>query len=407
MKPYHYYVAFNPLFNEDRSFKTQAHQFHHHLKEKKLANPNAHMYWGKLQISSYSEPLNVGHMEQVLVENHHDQMESHLYVTDYQHMWVGKVSEVLREIPDPQNTLEFYKDKNVEVWFKITDFDLLTNNARDTAAFMAQLQVDNEFYPYKIKELTAFTSGIRFPMIVQDRSLERFFASGLRILKENSLIAKSGDSMDLNNLMQSFVIPEANFRRIPENIRVEIVHAEILIVDAQSHGKKDRLKLEQAMLTYLKCLEVLLNETFVAHLKREEGHRIWVTKDSPSPKFMRSVLDKDKSSLIRLKDSTEYFNLSQIKMLLDTPSFFPHTSLDWVFREKRSFWEYCRLELRATLKNESLIELRNVLTTQEGARAHDRELMLVRNILLGVGGRGVFNNIIEAWFEANSKPRVA
>jgi hypothetical protein len=86
-------------------------------------------------------------------------------------------------------------------------------------------------------------------------------------------------------------------------------------------------------------------------------------------------------------------------MLLDTPSFFPHTSLDYVFRGKRNFWEYCRLELRPTLKNESLIELRNLLAQHGEVKAHDRELLLVRNILLGVGGRGVFNNIIEAWFD--------
>jgi hypothetical protein len=120
---------------------------------------------------------------------------------------------------------------------------------------------------------------------------------------------------------------------------------------------------------------------------------------------MRSVLDKDKSSLTRLKDSTEIFNLSQIKMLIDTPSFFPHTSLDYVFRGKKSFWEYCRLELRSTLKNECLIELRNILTTESDVKAHDRELLLVRNILLGVGGKGVFNNIIESWYEI-SPPKI-
>jgi len=181
-----------------------------------------------------------------------------------------------------------------------------------------------------------------------------------------------------------------------------------LLLEAQSGGKKDRFKLEQAIFTYLKCLECLLNETFVAYLKREEGHRIWITKDRSSPTFIRSVLDKDKSSLTRLKDSTENFNLSQIKMLLDTPSFFPHTSLDYVFKGKKSFWEYCRLELRPTLKNESLIELRNILSAQGVVKAHDRELLLVRNILLGVGGRGVFNNIIEAWFDISpSKIKVA
>lgn len=399
MKPYHFYLAFNPLFNEDHTWKTQAHEFHHYLKERKEKNPDAHMYWGKIQISEYSEPLNVANFEQVVKENEEVQLASHLYITDYQHMWVAKVVEVLKEIPDKENTLNFYQNKKVEVWFKITDFDLISNSASETITYLNQIHVDNEFCNYKIKEMTPFTSGIRFPMIVQDRTQERFFQSGLRLFKENPLLSTKGEAMELTNLVQSFVIPEENFRRIPEAIRNQIIHAEILLVEAQAGGKKDRVKLEQAILTYLKCLETILNETFVAYLKREEGLRIWVTKDGNMAKFMRSAQDKDKSSLTRLKDTTEVFNLSQIKMLLDTPSFFPHTSLDYVFRGKKSFWEYCRLELRSVLKNESLIELRNILTTTGDVKAHDRELLLVRNILLGVGGRGVFNNLIEAWYE--------
>jgi hypothetical protein len=407
MKPYHFYLAFNPLFNEDHTWKTQAHEFHHHLKEKKAKDPEAHMYWGKIQISEYSEPLNVGNLEQVVKENHEVQLASHLYITDYQHMWVAKVVEVMKEIPDKENTLKFYHDKKVEVWFKITDFDLISNSASETISYLNNIHVDNEFYNYKIKVMTPFTSGIRFPMIVQDRTHERFFQSGLRLLNDNPLLSSKGEAMQLTNLVQSFVIPEENFRRIPEAIRSQIIHAEILLVEAQAGGKKDRVKLEQAILTYLKCLETILNETFVAYLKREEGHRIWITKDGHMAKFMRSALDKDKSSLTRLKDTTEIFNLSQIKMLLDTPSFFPHTSLDYVFRGKKSFWEYCRLELRSVLKNESLIELRNILTTAGDVKAHDRELLLVRNILLGVGGRGVFNNVIEAWFEDSANKNQA
>lgn len=408
MKPCHFYLAFNPLFNQESAWKTQAHQFHHDLKVKKGADLDAHMYWGKLQISAFSEALKIESFEQVVTKNTEAGTESHLYITDYQHMWVGKVASVSKDIPDPENALDFYKDKNVEVWFKLTDFDLVCNNALDTLSFLNQIHVDNEHYTYKIKEMSPFTSGIRFPMIVQEKSEERFFNSGIRIMKFNPLLDPAGESMKLSTLIQSFVIPEENFKRIPERIRSQIILAEMLIVEAQASEKKDRQKLEEATLTYLKCLEILLNETFVAYLRREEGHRIWVTKDPSAPKFMRSVSEQDKNSLVRLKDFTETFNLSQIKMLLDTPSFFPHTSLDHVFRGKRSFWEYCRFELRSTLKNESLIELRNVLHTSKDIKAHDRELLLVRNILLGVGGRGVFNNIIESWFdESDKKPKAA
>ncbi len=400
MKPYHFYVAFNPLFNEDRTWKTQAHEFHHKLKEKKVKDPNAHFYWGKIQVSEHSERLQVPSFQQVLVENSELQMDTHLFITDYQHLWVGKVEQVMDTIPDPENTLGFYTNKKVEIWFKITDFDLISNNATETMNALSTIHVDNEHCSYKIKEMTPFTSGIRFPMIVQHRSQDRYFEQpDLLVLKDNPMLTGNGEAMKLTTVIQSFVIPEETFKRIPEYIRTQIIHAEILLLEAQAGGKKDRIKLEQAILTYLKCLEHLLNETIVGLLRREEGHRIYVSKDQTMPKFMRSVFDKDKSSLLRLKDCTETFNLSQIKMLLDTPSFFGHTSLDYVFRNKKMFWEYCRLELRSTLKNESLIEVRNVLTKPGDLKAHDRELLLIRNILLGVGGRGVFNDVIESYFE--------
>jgi hypothetical protein len=400
VKPYHFYLAFNPLFNEDRQHKTQAHEFHTRLKEKKHKNPDAHMYWGKIQISDYSEPLNVSNFQQVVKANNDLETETHIYITDYHHAWVGKVTEVLHEIKDPENTLGFYESKKVEIWFKITDFDLISNSAGDTMNVLNQIHVENEFYNYKIKEMTPFTSGIRFPMIVQDRSCVRYFKSTyLRVLKEDELLHDQGHEFKLANVVQSFVIPEENFKRIPEHIRTQILHAEILVLQAQAVDRKDRVKLEQAILTYLKCLEMLLNETIIGVLKREEGFRIYVTKDKTAPKFMRSAFDKDKSTLVRLKDCQECFNLSQVKMLLDTPGFFTHTTLDYVFRNKKKFWEYCRLELRSTLKNENLVELRNLLSTQGQIKAHDRELLLVRNILLGVGGRGVFNDIIEAYFE--------
>ncbi len=402
MKPYHFYVAFNPLFNEEQKWKTQAHEFHHHLSEKKKTDPSSHMYWGKIQVSQYSEPLNTKAFSEVLNENNELQMDTHLYITDYQHLWVGKVAGVYETIQDPENTLNFYHNKKVEIWFKLIDFELISNNASETLKHLTDFHVDNEHYAFKIKEITPFTSSIRFPMIVQDKSRTRYFSQStendFKVLHSNPLIKAEGEGMRLNSFIQSFVIPEENFKKMPEIVRTQITHAEILLVEAQSTGKKDRIKLEQAILTYLKCLEVLLNETFVAHLKKEEGHRIWVSKDQQSPKFMRSALDKDKSSLIRIKESIGLFQLSQIKMLLDTPAFFPHTSLDYIFRNKKLFWEFCRLELRSTLKNESLIDLKHQLTTQTAQKLHDRELLLVRNILLGIGGKGVLNAIVESWY---------
>ena len=409
MKPHHFYVAFNPLFNGDRrSYKTQAHEFHHILQDKVKETPDSHLYWGKIQVSQYSEPLLFENYQKTLQHNADLGHDTHLFITDYQHLWVGKVTEVLQELSDPENTLQFYNGKNVEIWFKVTDFHLICSQASQTLVHLQDMFVDSEFYNYKLKELTPFTSGIRFPMIIQDKSDVHYFKNipQARVLQPNPLIVDNTSSLEFGSFLQSFVIPESNFKKLPEVVKLKIFNAEILLLESQSGQTTDRKKLERSIMTYLSCLELLLNETFVAHLRKEEGHRIYVF-DEDHPKFLRSPLDKDKRMLQRLRDFKEVFNLSQIKMLLDTPTFFNHTTLDYVFRNKKHFWEYCRLELRSTLKNESLVELRNQLMSGEPVKALDRELMLVRNILLGVGGRGIFNQIIETYCLVNAPVKVA
>jgi hypothetical protein len=410
LKPYHFYVAFNPLFNQIPEHRTQAHEFYHKLKNKKANDPDAFLYWGKIKLSEFSQHLKIENYKRVIKENEEVQLDTHIYVTDYQYLWVGKVSEATEVISSYENTLSFYENKQVEAWFKITDFDLVSNDAKKTLQMMSKFFVDNEYYDFKLKEINPFSASVRFPMIIQDSTYERYFRNSQhksysRILENNNLITEASTSIEINGIIPTYVISEEHFKLLPESVRSEIFHAEILIIEAQASGKKDRYKLEQAILTYLKVLETILNKTFVEHLKVQEGHRIYVTKDDP-PKFLRSALDRDKTKLMRLRDCQLNFNLSQIKMLLDTTSFFGHTSLDYIFRTKKEFWEYCRLELRATLKNESLVELRNTLTTPDHLNKHERELLLVRNILLGVSGKGVINQILKTYYgsqESSSK----
>jgi hypothetical protein len=399
MRPCHFYVAFNPLFNKNTVYKTQAHEFYYSLKQQVSLDPSAYLFWGKLKMSEYTEPLHQENFYEVLKSNHISGEETCLFVTDYHNLWVGKVTGVQTEDPETHETLEFYKGKKVELWFKISDFDLVSNHAEKTSHLLNQYYVDNSYYNYKVKEIGPASSGLRFPMIVQDQLDEKYFSSeqNHRIKNQNILVETLGESMNLGNLIQTYVIPEENFKKLPEIVRSQILYAEILLMEATTSGKRDRTKLEHSILTYLRCLEYLLNSTFVGHLKHEEGHRLFVTKDAPI-RFLRSPIDRDKKSLMRLKDLTDVVELSQIKMILDAPQFFTNTSLDYVFRNRQRFWEYCRLELRSILKNESLIEIRNTLARNESIDIYDQELILVRNILLGVGGKGVFNNLIEKYY---------
>ncbi|MGE3610131.1 MAG: hypothetical protein AB7I27_11130 [Bacteriovoracaceae bacterium] len=407
MKPCHFYLAINPLFNQQSNFKSQAHEFYFNLKEKIQNKSESFLYWGKLHVTEYSEPLNFEQLQKVMEKNREQQSDTHLYITDFQHIWVGKVIEVTDRRPSNHETLDFYQNKDVEVWFKIVDFDLVANEPMSTAEVLNQLYVDNEFYNFKLKELSPVSSGLRFPVIVQDHSDEKYFyyfedPSHLRINSKNSLIEDPSENKRLNTIIQSYVIPEENFKKLPEVVRSQIIEAELLLVTATANSMRNREKLELAVQKYLNCLELLLNETFMRQIKREEGHRLYVSKEFPV-RLIRSPLDREKKNLLRLIDLNGPIELQQIKMLMDSPNFFHNTNLDMVFKNKKRFWEYCRLELRHTLKNEGILDMMKAFKDGNPIKLHDKELILVRNILLGVGGKGVFNDIIENYFDINVK----
>lgn len=405
MKPCHFYLAINPLFNGQSDYKSQAHEFYFRLKERMTSNEKKHLYWGKLHITEYSDALNWEQLQKVLTANKENNFDTHLYVTDFQHLWVGKVAEITPSKPSDKDTLDFYKNKDVEVWFKITDFDLLANEPSTTADVLHNLYVDNEYYNLKLKELSPVSSGLRFPVIIQDKSQDQYFSlhqNTRRVNLKNSLIEDPCENKRLNSIIQSYVIPEENFKKLPESVRKQIVEAELLLVEATTGKIKSREKLEEAITKYLSCLELLLNETFMKEIKNLEGHRIYVSNES-GVRFIRSPLDREKKSLKRIIDIKEPFDLAQMKMLMDSPAFFQNVNLDLVFKNKKRFWEYCRLELRHTLKNEGILDIVKVLKNREILKYHDKELMLVRNILLGVGGKGIFNDVIENYFDLNVK----
>jgi len=396
MKPYHFYLPFNPLFNSNDKYESQAHEFFEELKKIKQKNSHESLYWGKLKISEFTSSLNVDGFSQVVRENQEIELETHLFITDYQFLWVGKVRSVTSKLPTDAKTLNFYNGKNVEVWFELSDFHLISNESESTLAFIYQLHIDNPYQDNKIDHLSPMVNELRFPLVIQDRGHHHFFKNGIHVLENNPMLNKSDETLKMESFGRSFVIPQKTFSLLPDKVRSSILHSEVLLMEALSKGKRDRVKLEKSIFGYLECLELLLNETFVSHLREKEGHNIFVSMDSGTVKILRQPqTDSHKTSL---KDTKVNFTLNQIKMLIDTPRFFEHTSLDYIFRDKKSFWEYCRLEFRNALKNESILELYLKFKNKNQVELHDRELLLMRNILLGVGGVGLFSALISNWY---------
>lgn len=398
MKPYHFYLPFNPLFNSNDKYPSQAHEFYSELSKIKQKNAHGSLYWGKLKISEFTKQLNTDAFSQVVLENNEIELDTHLFITDYQFLWAGKVRSVTKTLPEDAKTLNFYEGKNVEVWFELSDFYLVSNQSESTLSFIYQLHIDNPYQEEKIEHLSPMLNELRFPLVIQDRGHHHFFKQGVQVT-DPLHVEVNDQTLKMETFAHTFVIPQKTFSLLPEKVRASILHSEVLLMEALSKGKRDRVKLEKSILGYLECLEVLLNETFVTHLKEKEGHNIFVQMENGAIKILRNP--QTDSHRTPLKSAKANLTLVQIKMLLDTPRFFDHTSLDYVFRDKKNFWEYCRLEFRNCLKNESLLDLYLKFKTHKQIELHDRELLLVRNILLGVGGVGLFSSLISHWHRDN------
>ena len=177
--PIHFFITFNPQLNDyiEPGF-TQAHEFYEYLRsqitEMEGKEGEAYAYWGNIIGKDRNISANFSNFEEVIAKNKEHQLATHLYISDYENIWVAKIESVHKSLGKDFKALDFYKGKKVETWFKVVDFSLLEYCHEKTAAKLAELYIDNSYMDLKIDELSPFTTGIKYPAFVQDLSEEPF-----------------------------------------------------------------------------------------------------------------------------------------------------------------------------------------------------------------------------------------
>ena len=128
---------------------------------------------------------------------------------------------------------------------------------------------------------------------------------------------------------------------------------------------------------YEEILESVLNSTFVKHLKEEVSADLYVGSDG-------QILTEATFGARSLKKIEGNLGLGEILKLLESPEKLKGFNLDLAFKNKTSFFKFCRTELLELTKN----KFDNV------GSINQKEAMMVRNIILGVGCKGVINSLI-------------
>lgn len=353
---FHFYVVFNPLIKPVTDYPTQAHEFYHALK-----GNMSHLWWGKIRKTISLDSLNVGNFQEVVEQNKKTGLETILFISDFTHLWIAKVDEVSTDRPAKNETLSVYDGEEVEIWFKITDMDLLCADANSTKAKIAELGIKNHFYPgTDVKSLSPSTGAVRFPLIVEDRSSDHYFSkykNKKRLVVENPLIEKSMEGWE-NREKITYTIPAKNFKKLPALMRKQIMWAEGVF--AQDMNK--------TATSYLRILESVLNVTLMREIHA------------------------------RVKGYGDYIPLSEIYNVLNTTKY-NGTAVDELLRNSvhAKFWEFCKNDLRNFLHMP--VNGKKLCFVNPGETMKPEAALFIRNSMLGVGCKGIINELIERYEE--------
>lgn len=389
-RPCHFYVVFNPMINDNDLYQTQAHEFYQKLRDKVLASgaDEGFMYWGKLKVDG-KDSSNIDEFRSVIEENKIAGEETHLYITDYHHFWVAKVDNVLKEVHNQESVLPFYDNKDVEMWFKVTDMELLSAEFEETAFYLKQLYVDNDLCDKKIESINPYLGGLKFPLIVQDNSDERYFKNVysedvLRVSTQNPLIVcpKFIDNLTFN--MKSFVLPPEVFGALSTLTRKELLSVESSL-SKSSHN--DGIYFGQVLSSYNRILESVMNNTVGKILKSEFSDCLFI--DCDGSKFV----EETQEGSISIGNFKDVISLYAFTELISESKKFGNINLKDLEVKYPEIVSYFSQTLVPFIRDEELVSLRGLSQNSQTINTSKEKAFFIRNKILGVGCVGVINTL--------------
>jgi hypothetical protein len=399
---YHFYLTFNPFLNTNLDGEyTQAHEFHDFLKSLLTNEKSQHAYWGKIIGKDRECKVEFEKFEKVIAHNKEENLSTHLYISDFKNLWVAKVESVHDKITknEMKHALPFYEGKNVEVWFKVTDFTLLEFEGQETANKLSELFIDNEFVENKIQGLSPFTTSIRYPTIVQDLAEENYFdeiEEGVThlVLKGHHALNSTSATQVLKAL-HAYAFPESLYHKIPHAAKVEIESAEMDILENRHHN------MGRIAFAYLKSLEIIINDLTIHHIKRcGYGDEFYVDIDHTPP---RLLTEPNNSTCVTLSKYQKNFSIGHLMYFLQGLSHSSNFCFRKAFQNKKPFVNFLTKELDRILSDNQLIDVRNMLAHQGAQLLSPNDAMAIRNLMLGIGCHGLIHRIYQCFYNEQFK----
>ncbi len=267
----HFYLVYNPEYGRNPlTGDNQVLEFYNRLKNQYLsAKERPFLYWGKVKKTINNPQLDIREFQDIITTNNENNKDTYLFISDFQHFWVARVTEVTDVQPKDEETLEYYRNQTVEAWFKIEEIDLLENESESTLIRISALSSKHH------DSLNPYLGGLRYPVIVNDNlESEEYFSYRptimdqvvpTRMLLPNPMIDCKSSRM--KELITSYAIKESTFNKLPTIVRNEIITAEE-IYHANPKGN-----IHKVALIYLQALEALLNLTLISSIYSLEENK--------------------------------------------------------------------------------------------------------------------------------------
>lgn len=393
--PIHFYLTFNPNKNDySEAGYTQAHEFYEYLKNQINKDKNGYAYWGKMISADRDVKVDTDNLQKIIEQNLEMNCSTHLYITDYKNIWVGKVEEVKATIGKDFKALEFYKDKKVEAWFKISDFTLLEFSYEGTAQKLSELYIQNDHMDLEIDEMSPFTSGITYPAFIQDLAEEQYFDSlesdQHLCVEYNEAVYNSGMGKVVQCL-KTYVFPENMYNKIPYAARAEIEASELDMMESRQHNY------DKIAFSYIKAFEIIINHLVIQHMKKSGlGKDYFVKPDVMPPKLYLNEYDGD--GLVPIARFQKNYSINQLIFFLQRIVKSNRLDFSKAFSSHKKFVKFFTAQLQKILTDNNVMNIRGILAHSDSNAVSKEDALAIRNLILGIGCKGLIHEVYQSFY---------
>lgn len=158
------------------------------FRESKIDEEDVYVWWGKVKSSNRQQPLphlkDILAMDDILSSDAGAEHEAHLYLTDYQSLYVGHIAEITpddmaSDADEIHHVPAFYRDRDLkcDCWLRL--FDIRRVVADDTVAVVDELKKLRNTR-YNDRPVSIYGGMVELPLIVTRDDGARYFETDVR-----------------------------------------------------------------------------------------------------------------------------------------------------------------------------------------------------------------------------------